>query len=150
MEGGKEVLKEGTEQELAKNKIKEGLMLIPNYLKLLYRLIRDSRVKAVEKATLLATVAYVLSPLDFLPDMIPFVGQIDDVLLVALILQRFMNSVDRHLLYEYWDGEIDLLENIEQVLAYARFFLPGNVYNKIVRKSKETPKQTIDVEYEVK
>jgi len=144
------VLKEGTEQELAKNKIKEGLMLIPNYLKLLYRLIRDSRVKAVEKATLLATVAYVLSPLDFLPDMIPFVGQIDDVLLVALILQRFMNSVDRHLLYEYWDGEIDLLENIEQVLAYARFFLPGNVYNKIVRKSKETPKQTIDVEYEVK
>lgn len=125
-------------------------MLIPNYLKLLYRLIRDSRVKAVEKATLLATVAYVLSPLDFLPDMIPFVGQIDDVLLVALILQRFMNSVDRHLLYEYWDGEIDLLENIEQVLAYARFFLPGNVYNKIVRKSKETPKQTIDVEYEVK
>lgn len=144
------MLKEGTEQELAKNKIKEGLMLIPNYLKLLYRLIRDSRVKAVEKATLLATVAYVLSPLDFLPDMIPFVGQIDDVLLVALILQRFMNSVDRHLLYEYWDGDIDLLENIEQILAYARFFLPGNVYNKIVRKSKEPPKQTIDVEYEVK
>lgn len=142
--------KEGNDQELAKNKMKEGLMLIPNYVKLLYRLVRDSRVKAVEKATLLATIAYVISPLDFLPDMIPFVGQIDDVLLVALILQRFMNSVDRHLLYEYWDGDLDLLENIEQILAYARFFLPSSVYNKIVRKSRETPKQTIDVEYEVK
>lgn len=144
------MLKEGIDQELAKSKIKEGLMLIPNYVKLLYRLIRDSRVKAVEKATLIATLAYVISPLDFLPDTIPFIGQIDDVLLVALILQRFMNSIDRHLLYEYWDGDLDLLENIEQVLAYARFFLPSSVYNKIVRKSRETPKQTIDVEYEVK
>lgn len=143
------MLKEEMDQELAKNKIKEGLMLIPNYVKLLYRLIRDSRVKAVEKATLLATVAYVLSPFDFLPDMIPFVGQIDDVLLVALILQRFMNSVDRYLLYEYWDGDSDLLKNIEQVLAYARFFLPNDVYNKVVRKSRENSKQTIDVEYEV-
>ena len=30
------------------------------------------------------------------------------------------------------------------------FFLPSGVYNKIVRKSRETPKQTIDVDYEVK
>lgn len=138
------------EQQTARQKMKEALMLIPNYVKLLYRLIRDGRVMTREKLMLLGTVAYVLSPLDFLPDMIPFVGQIDDLLLVALILQRFMNSVDRHVLYEHWDGDTDLLNSIEQILAYARFFLPSGVYNRIVRKSKESPKQTIDVDYEVK
>ena len=142
--------KEGADQEMARGKIKEAVMLIPNYLKLIYRLLRDGRVMATEKAMLLATAVYVVSPLDFLPDVIPFVGQIDDILLVALILQRFMNSIDRHVLYEHWDGNVDLLYSIEQVLSYARFFLPSGVYNKIVRKSRETPKQTIDVDYEVK
>lgn len=142
--------KEDIDKATARQKMKEAVMLIPNYLKLLYRLVRDKRVMAMEKAVLLGTVAYILSPFDFLPDMIPFVGQLDDVLLAALVLQRFMNSVDRHVLYEYWDGDMDLLDNIEQVLAYARYFLPSGVYERIVRKSRETPKQTIDVEYEVR
>lgn len=142
--------KEGVDMEMARSKMKEAIMLIPNYLKLIYRLLRDRRVKAVEKAMLLAAATYVVAPLDFLPDVIPFIGQVDDILLVALILQRFMNSVERHVLYEHWDGNADLLYSIEQVLAYARFFLPSGVYNKIVRKSRENPKQTIDVEYEVK
>lgn len=137
-------------QDIGRGKMKEALMLIPNYLKLLYRLTQDSRVAMAEKALLLGTVAYVISPVDFLPDFIPFVGQIDDILLVALILQRFMNSVERHVLYEHWDGNVDLLYSIETILSYARFFLPSGVYNKIVRKSKESPKGTIDVEYDVK
>ena len=105
---------------------------------------------ATEKSMLMATAIYVGSPLGFLPDVIPFLGQVDDILVVALILQRFMNSVDRHVLYEHWDGNMDLLNSIEQVLSYARFFLPSGVYNKIVRKSRETPKTTIDVDYEIK
>ena len=138
------------DQGLAQEKIKESLMLIPNYLKLIYRLLRDGRVMATEKAMLMATAIYVVSPLDILPDIVPFLGQVDDILLVALILQRFMNSVDRHVLYEHWDGNVALLNSIEQVLSYARFLLPSGVYNKIVRKSRETPKQTIDVDYEIK
>jgi len=141
---------EAGSEKLGQEKMKEALMLIPNYLKLLYALAQDSRVAMTEKALLMATAAYVVSPLDFLPDMIPFVGQIDDMLLVALILQRFMNSVDRHVLYEHWDGRPDLLNNIEQILSWSRFFLPTGVYNKIVRKSKVKPKETIDVEYDVK
>lgn len=142
--------REDIDRGFAKGKINESLMLIPNYLKLIYRLLRDGRVVATEKAMLMATAVYVVSPLDFLPDVIPFLGQVDDVLLVALILQRFMNSVDRNILYEHWDGNIDLLKSIEQVLSYARFFLPSGVYNKIVRKSRETSKHTIDVDYEIK
>jgi uncharacterized membrane protein YkvA (DUF1232 family) len=146
--------KEGIDLDMARGKMQEAILLIPNYLKLLYRLTRDNRVQIAEKALLLATAAYVVAPIDFLPDFIPFVGQIDDVLLVALILKRFMNSVSPQLLYQYWDGRPDLLRNIDQVLSWSRFFLPADVYHKVVRKARENPEEsdpeTIDVDYDIR
>jgi len=130
-------------KESARQQVKELLLLIPNFIKLLYRLLGDKRVSTQDKALLLGTVAYVISPLDFLPDAIPFLGQIDDLLLVALILKRFMNSVDRSVLLAYWDGKEDLLLTIDKILEFTGIFLPRGVYNKIVKKAKE---ETIDME----
>ena len=146
--------KAGIDLEMARGKLQEAIMLIPNYLKLLFRLTCDNRVQVAEKAILLATAAYVVAPVDFIPDFIPFVGQIDDVLLVALILKRFMNSVSPEVLYQHWDGRADLLLNIDQILSWSRFLLPSGVYQKVVRKSREKPpssdKETIDVDYDIK
>ncbi len=133
-------------KESAREKVKELLLLIPNFLKLLYRLLGDKGVSTQEKALLLGTVAYVISPLDFLPDAIPFLGQIDDLLLVALILKRFMNSIDRSVLLAYWDGKDDLLLTIDKILEFTGIFLPRGVYNKIVKKARE---ETIDMEYDL-
>jgi uncharacterized membrane protein YkvA (DUF1232 family) len=47
---------------------------IPNFLKLLYRLMRDARVAAVDKAIVAAAIGYVLLPMDLIPDFIPFLG----------------------------------------------------------------------------
>ena len=91
-------------QEMARN----ALLLIPNFVKLLYRWIADKRVQASEKAILLGTVGYMLYPLDFLPDVIPLLGQVDDLLLAALVLKRFLNSVDGTPPV-HWDGPVDLL-----------------------------------------
>lgn len=138
--------------ETIRDSAKQALLLIPNFVKLLYRLVGDKRVLSQEKALLLGVAAYVISPLDFLPDAIPFLGQIDDLLLVALILKRFMNSVDRSIIMEYWDGNQDLLLTIDKILEFTRYLLPSGVYNKIVKKaSKDTiARDTIDIEYEVK
>ncbi|HWQ76714.1 MAG TPA: YkvA family protein [Syntrophomonas sp.] len=145
--------KEGIDLDMAQEKMREAIMLIPNYLKLLYRLTRDSRVKTSEKALLLATAAYIVAPVDFLPDFIPFIGQVDDVLLAALVLKRFMNSISPQVMYQHWDGKPNLLKNIEQVLSWSRFFLPADIYEKVVRKSQKDPSpghnQTIDVEYDI-
>ncbi len=116
---------------------KQVLMLLPNFIKLLYKMVQDKRVMMEEKALLLGTIAYVISPLDFLPDAIPFLGQIDDLLLVALILKRFINSVDRSVLLEYWEGKDDLLLTIDKILGFAAVFLPRGIYNKIVNKAQE-------------
>lgn len=133
------------QNESLKETAQKALLLIPNFIKLLYRLIGDNRVQASEKAILLGTVLYVLSPLDFLPDAIPFLGQIDDLLLVALILKRFLNSIDKYILLAHWDGPADLLYAIDRILEFTRYLLPDGIYNKIVKKARA---DTIDAEYE--
>ena len=65
-------------KDLTKTTVKEFLLFIPNLLKLLYRLVNDKSVTILDRTLLLATAAYVISPWDFLPDMIPFLGQLVD------------------------------------------------------------------------
>jgi uncharacterized membrane protein YkvA (DUF1232 family) len=53
-------------------------------LRLIWLLLRDERVSLLIKAVPVATVLYALFPIDFLPDIFPPLGQIDDI--AALIL----------------------------------------------------------------
>lgn len=131
----------------AKAAMKEALLFIPNFIKLLYRLLKDERVTKTDRILLAATVTYLLSPWDFVPDMIPFLGQVDDALLVALVLKRLMDSVEQEVILKYWDGNKDIILLIEQIIDLAVRFLPPNVYNKLVKKSKAP---VIDANYEVK
>lgn len=135
-------------QSAAMTTLKESLLFIPNFLKLIYRLTQDANVTTTDRALLLGTIAYVLSPWDFLPDMIPFLGQLDDILLISLVLKRMMNSVSRETLLSYWDGNKDLLILIEDIINLAVKFIPEGVYQKLVKKSR--PQGYTDVEYEVK
>lgn len=122
--------------QMAEKVLQEALLLIPNFLKLLYRLLKDEAISTADKAILAATVAYVVSPLDFLPDMVPFLGQVDDVLLVALVLKRLMDSVSHDVLEEYWDGDGRLLVWIEKVISLSRHVVPPAVYNRVVKKAR--------------
>jgi uncharacterized membrane protein YkvA (DUF1232 family) len=123
-------------QQLAEGVLKEALLLIPNFLKLLYRLLKNPAISTADKALLAGTVAYVLSPFDLLPDMIPFAGQVDDILLVALVVKRLMDSVSHDTLEEYWDGNGRLLVWLEQVISLSRFVVPPQIYNRVVKKSR--------------
>jgi uncharacterized membrane protein YkvA (DUF1232 family) len=128
--------------------LKESLLFIPNFLKLVYRLAQDPNVSKTDRALLLGTAAYVLSPWDFLPDVIPFLGQLDDLLLMALVLKRLMDSVSHETLLSYWDGDKDLLDLMESIIDLAVQFIPQGVYRKLIKKSR--PQGYTDVEYEVK
>lgn len=123
-----------TNQAIAKNKLKELIMLIPNFLKMLYGLMRDPRVPQREKIILGMVIAYVISPLDFIPDVFPFVGKVDDIFLVALILNKLLNSVDERVLCEHWSGNQNLFALIHRILKLAVDFLPGDITRKLKRK----------------
>ena len=46
--------------------------------------VRDPRVPLVSKIVMLATLAYVASPIDIVPDFLPFVGHLDDVIVIPV------------------------------------------------------------------
>jgi uncharacterized membrane protein YkvA (DUF1232 family) len=66
------------------------LLHLPSLLRLYWRLFRDRRVSVWAKGLLVGAVAYVILPFDLLPDMIPFVGQIDDVVVLVLAARWFV------------------------------------------------------------
>lgn len=57
--------------------------------RLAVRLVREPRVPAITKAVPLLAVLYVLSPFDFVPDVIPVLGQLDDLGIVLIALEAF-------------------------------------------------------------
>lgn len=61
-----------------------------NRLRLVGRLLRDPRVPAVFKLVPFLPLVYILVPLDFLPDLMPLLGQVDDLGAVILGVETFI------------------------------------------------------------
>jgi len=102
---------------------------LPHYARLLAGLMMDRRVSRLDKALVAAALAYLLLPLDFIPDAIPFLGQVDDVFLVMTALQRLVDRAGRRILRDHWTGSrADLAAlDIAAVVSAAAFFLPGRM-----------------------
>jgi uncharacterized membrane protein YkvA (DUF1232 family) len=99
----------------------------PVYGRLILELVRDERVPWSRKALLAFAAAYVASPIDVIPDFIPFVSRVDDMVVLVLALDAFLDSVPRELMIEkmYALG-IDGRE-LERDMEAARRFLPPPV-----------------------
>ena len=66
------------------------LLHLPNFARLYWRLFRDRRVPILPKALLVLTLVYVVSPLDLVPDFVPVIGEMDDVVVVLAGLWLFV------------------------------------------------------------
>jgi uncharacterized membrane protein YkvA (DUF1232 family) len=74
---------------------------LPSFVKLFLGLLADRRVGFFAKALLVGGVVYAVTPLDFLPDYLPFIGQMDDLAILVMALRMFMQLcppqvVDEH------------------------------------------------------
>jgi uncharacterized membrane protein YkvA (DUF1232 family) len=92
---------------------------IPDCLVLMRRLLGDEQVPRRRKLVLLGLVAYLSTPIDLVPDFIPVVGQLDDVLVAALALRYALRSGGPQLLRRHWPGPDQSLQVVIQ-LAYGR------------------------------
>lgn len=92
------------------------LLGIPSFGKLLWRLVRDPRVSKLDRALFAGALAYVLTPVDLIPDWIPALGQLDDLVLIALVLSRLLYRVEEEVLLEHWEGAMDSFEVMEALL----------------------------------
>lgn len=108
----------------ALTRFRELLSDFPWLVKLLYRLCRDPRVPAIDKAILGGVILYVLNPMDLLPDAIPVIGQIDDAYLLAVALMRLLGRTEERVLREHWEGKQDIVELIREIMELGFFYLP--------------------------
>lgn len=115
------------ERSELKGRMSSFLMFLPNMVTLLGRLLKDTRVPAAEKALFVAAIVYVISPLDFIPDVFPFIGQVDDIYVVALTLLRLVSKTDATVVRQHWSGGGDIVALAESVAGLAPALLPKRV-----------------------
>lgn len=123
---------------LAKRRLKNLLLFIPNMVMLCARLLADSRVPMTERALVAGAIIYALVPLDLIPDMLPFVGQIDDAYLIALSLLRLMERTDPKIVREHWKGGGDVVELIGSAATLAAKFLPKPIRRVLTARVEAT------------
>jgi uncharacterized membrane protein YkvA (DUF1232 family) len=117
----------------AKRTILHTIQQLPSYLRLLGGLFTDRRVSAVDKLLVGAAIAYILAPVDFIPDLVPFMGQVDDVFLLMTSMQRLIANAGRRVVAEHWHGDAEELRdlNVRRVISAAAFFLPLGLRRKL-------------------
>ena len=79
------------------------LMRLPSFFKLVVRLMKDPRVTMAPKLVVAAIAAYVLLPLDFVPDFIPGLGQMDDLAVVIAGMKLFLRLCPTHVVQDHMD-----------------------------------------------
>ena len=110
-----------------RRRMKNLLLFVPNLILLCGRLMVDPRVPATERLLVAGAIIYALIPLDLIPDMLPFVGQIDDAYLISLTLLRLMSNTDPTIVRAHWNGGGDIVELIGSMATIAGKLLPQKI-----------------------
>jgi uncharacterized membrane protein YkvA (DUF1232 family) len=109
------------------------------------RLLTDSRVPTTERALLAGAIVYAIIPFDLIPDMIPFVGQVDDAYLIALTLLRLLERTDPKVVREHWSGGGDVVELIGAAALLAGKFLPKRIRRVLTSRVEVAPGKLEDL-----
>jgi uncharacterized membrane protein YkvA (DUF1232 family) len=115
------------------------LLFIPNMVVLCGRLMVDGRVPAKERLLVAGAIVYALVPLDFIPDMLPFVGQVDDAYLISISLLRLMTVTDARVVRQHWRGGGDVVELVGAVALLASKLLPAKIRRVLTAQIEDKP-----------
>jgi len=107
------------------------LRALPALTAMIARLVKDPTLPATAKIALLAAAVYLASPIDLVPDFIPLVGYLDDLLLAALVLDGVLNYVDRDLVLRYWPGNERSLDALARSARLLSAWVPRAVKARI-------------------
>jgi uncharacterized membrane protein YkvA (DUF1232 family) len=117
-----------------KSGARDLLLLFPDLVILLYRLIRDDRVPSGSKLIAVLGIAYVFSPLDVLPGfLLGPIGLLDDLIIVGAVLGRMINRVHPDVVRSHWSGQGDALEAIARVSEWTESQLTNSLKSVLRR-----------------
>ena len=111
--------------------MKDLVLLVPRLARMIASLMADPAVPTPAKVALAALALYLASPVDLIPDFIPVLGWVDDLLLAALVLDGILNFVDRAFLLKYWPGTPASLEATAAVASRLARWVPARIKTQI-------------------
>lgn len=91
----------------------------------------DSRIPERDKIILTALVALVLSPFDIIPDWIPIIGLLDDVIILSVVCDYMFNHLDQQLLLSHWPWGMKSYARVRRVARYIAIFTPSAIRHRI-------------------
>ncbi|MGH9189118.1 MAG: YkvA family protein [Acidimicrobiales bacterium] len=92
--------------------LKDLSAFLPACVSVARRLRRDPAVPLRAKVAVGFAALWVLSPIDLIPEFLPVIGPLDDVVVVAVALRYAARQIPRSLLFEAWPAEPRLLERL--------------------------------------
>jgi uncharacterized membrane protein YkvA (DUF1232 family) len=96
---------------------RDVVRFLPDCLVLFKRLLGDRRIRRRAKIVLALMLAYLAMPFDLVPDFIPVLGQLDDVLLVMVAIGYVVKLSGESVVRELWPGSESGLEIVLRLAA---------------------------------
>ena len=103
---------------------------LPMYLRVVWGIARDPRTPIGLKGMLLAAIAYVALPIDLIPDVIPILGQADDLTVLLLVLDTFIQNAPPEVRAEHTARAKNGTADLDQDLVKVRLAM-GDRYDQI-------------------
>lgn len=91
----------------------------------------DERIPSRDKKIVLAMVALILSPFDFIPDWIPIIGLLDDVILLSIILDYFFSVLDSRILLSHFPWDMKAYARLKAIAKGMQFLVPRFLKKKL-------------------
>lgn len=91
---------------------KDLASFLPDCVTTMRRLRKDPRVPRSAKIAVLVAAVWVISPIDLIPEFLPVIGPLDDIVVVVLVLRYAARRVPREVLLEAWPGRPDLINRL--------------------------------------
>ena len=114
------------------NKFAEYLLVAPDLLHLLCKLVIDKDVPVAGKAKLGAAIAYFISPLDLIPEaMTGPAGYIDDIALSAYVINSIIKQTEPEVIMRHWAGEGDVFKVVQHILDLADEMVGIGLFKKL-------------------
>lgn len=92
---------------------------------------RDTRIPDRDKAVLVGLLALVISPIDIIPDWIPVFGVLDDIVVIAIVLDYLFNQLDQEILLSHYPWGMKSYVRIRKVARVIAVLTPEVIKNKI-------------------
>ncbi|RYU57964.1 DUF1232 domain-containing protein [Methylolobus aquaticus] len=110
----------GPPQSSAFGGLVEYLSTLPDLFHLGVSLLLDKSVPSENKGALIAALVYVMSPIDLIPDALPIAGWVDDLIVIIVALNKFLETEKPEVaaaVRRHWAGDQDVFELLKHLLA---------------------------------